>query len=253
MRPLVGAPPPIALPLSMAPLPRELSFDVFVLPPALLRVGARCLLRLDSHARCATARGCFVAIRSAPLIAPPLCAVSSEFVVLPSAPLLAGFRCRVRLGSWVPLSPLCDCPWALRCLSLFRPPSLPRSARLFYWLLCCLLLRCSLGSVVAYGLVRGRASAPWGECSQALRCLLPCCSPSLLYALCFEVAMPHAAPPLVGLRCGPCLGPWALFRPLCDFERQCTLCCLLLLRSRSLPALCVVFRCYGAASGSIAP
>ena len=48
MRPLVGAPPPIALPLSMAPFARELSSHVVVLPLASLRVGARCLLRLDS-------------------------------------------------------------------------------------------------------------------------------------------------------------------------------------------------------------
>ena len=48
VRPHVGAPPPIALPLSMDPLPRELSFDVVVLPPALLRVGACWLLRLES-------------------------------------------------------------------------------------------------------------------------------------------------------------------------------------------------------------
>ena len=44
--------------------------------------------------------------------------------------------------------------------------------------------------------------------------------------------MPLAAPPLVGLRCGPCLGPWARLRPLCDCASA--LCCLLLLRSRLL-------------------
>ena len=52
--------------------------------------GAVVSYALTRYTPCAMARGRFVALRCALLIAPPLCAVSSEFVVLPSAPLLAG-------------------------------------------------------------------------------------------------------------------------------------------------------------------
>ena len=84
---------------------------------------------------------------------------------------------------------------------------------------------------------RGRFAA---LCSFVLdRSLAP-----LLCMLCFETALPPSAPPRVALRCGPCLGPRALLRPLCEcactLRRLCpplvsllsSVCCLLMLLCR---------------------
>ena len=289
-RRLVGASPPIALPLLIATLLRALSPLVDVLPPALLlhrrvRLGSwpplrrlcarwwalgclslcrsrclpcpvHCLSMLlcclllccswGSAVACALTQGRsyapfawhggrFVALCSALLIAPPLCAVSSEVVVLPPAPLPAGFQRRIRLGSWAPLRPLCYCPWALRYLSLFRSRSHPCSARCLSWLLCCLLLCCLWGSAVAYAWARGRSFAPSGECSWALRCLLPRCSHSLQCSVRFPprwlcCLLPCRSWAPLWLRLGSWVPPPP---PLCDYSWA--LGCLVLCRSRSLP------------------
>ena len=64
-----------------------------------------------SSALCATARGRFVASRSAFPVAPLLCAVLSSVALLPPALLLVGLPFRLCLGSWV-----LGRAWALRRL-----------------------------------------------------------------------------------------------------------------------------------------
>ena len=81
-------------------------------------------------------------------------------------------------------------------------------------------------------------------CGAALACALPLPVAPRLYAPCFLLAvLPPALVP-VGLRCRPCLGPWALFCPLCDCA--CALRCLVALCSRALlrPVCCLaMLRC----------
>ena len=195
-------------------------------------------------------------------VTPLLRALSLLVAVLPLVPPLVGLRCGFSPGPWAPLRPSCDCScycscgssWTLRRCLLWHSRSLPCSVRYLVRLLCCLLLLRSWGSVVAYARARGRSSA---LCVTARGRFAALCSTvfdrslaPLLCTLCFKVAFPPSAPLLVGLRCGPCLGPWALLRLLCDCACvPCRLCPSALGRCS---ALCVVIRCYCAASDSTA-
>ena len=81
-----------------------------------------------------------------PLVAPPLLVAtplrvpSSNFPVLPPALLPVGLRCRLCLGPWALLRPLCDCPGALCCLKLRHLWSLRCLVGCLSTLLWCLLL-----------------------------------------------------------------------------------------------------------------
>ena len=121
-------------------------------------------------------------------------------------------------------------------------------------LVCHLPLPRSWGPIVANAWARGRSSTLRGTargCFAALcSTVLDCSLAPLLCMLCFEIALLHFPPPLMRLRCAPCLGRWALLRPLCD-----CVCALRRLDPSALSrssARCVVFQCYCAAS-SIAP
>ena len=96
-----------------------------------------------------------------PLSGAPLLGAMIVFVaVLLLALLLVGLRRRLCQGSWAFPPPLCDCSWALRCLSVCRSRWRPCSVRCHSWLLCCLLLCCPRGPAIAYALTRGCSSAP---------------------------------------------------------------------------------------------
>ena len=150
--------------------------------------------------------------------------------------LLVGLCGCLCLGLWTPLRPSYSGSPTVRRRLLRCSRLLPCSMRCLARLLCRLLILRSWGSVVAYTWVPGRPSTLSATVCGRFAALCPTVPvrslAPLLYVPCFEVAMPPSAPVLVGLPCGPCLGPWELFRPLC--ECACALRRLSPLRSPSL-------------------
>ena len=236
------------------------------------------------------------------LVATPPRVPCSVLLAWPPALQPVGLRHRVRLGPWAPCRPLCDCSWALRCLSLCRSWALSCSVCPLSWSLCCLLLLLLVGlrcrfclgpppflrplvgalrlvalpflvtpllcvlpfdddvvppillclrlrfhlSTGVWALLRLVCAVLWGECYLELcrsRLLLgSACRPSWLpccLLLCARGAPPTPVPGLVGTPL-PFVRLRARFAALCPFAL-----------GRSF-ALCAVFRCYFAASGSIA-
>ena len=98
-----------------------LSCDVTMLPLALLLPRLNCRLCMSARvlrALSATARGRFPRVAPPIRLATPLRVPSSERPVMPPARLPVGPQRRVHLGPWSLLRSLCDCLWALCCLSL---------------------------------------------------------------------------------------------------------------------------------------
>ena len=156
-------------------------------------------------------------------VATPLRVLSSEFPVLPPAPLPVGLRRRVRLGPWAPLRALCDCSWALRCLSFCGSRSLSCSVR-------------PEARGAPLSPMTGPVGAPPPFVRLLVGTLLPVAPPlsvaPLRCVLSFNVAVGPPALPRLRLRCRLSLGSWVLVRLLC--AGLWALRCLVLCRSRSL-------------------
>ena len=233
---LVGAFPPIALPLLDAPLLSVLSFDVALVPPALPRLRLRYRLSLGSglllHLLCTGSLVLHWLVLRAP----------SFFVAaLPPASMLVRLRRRLCLGSWALLRPLCDYSRALRrlLLRLLRRPFAPCGGFLGGFAALCSVVRGA-----PFLLVPRLAGAPLpvGASPPIVTPLqvapLPR-APSLL------VAMMPLATPLVRLCCGFCLGPWAALRPsgYCSWALHCLSLCRFCLLPCSVHGL-VSLLCY---------
>ena len=218
----------------MAPLPRELSFSVVMLLPALLRVEAPCLLSLDSPRPLCDG--------SWALCWPSLCAPDR------SAALFGIFRawcaafCSAACGVLMARTPRLVVPSAAArvLFNAYSSSALGRSLapRAFFLGYCVASCSAARGARLLpmsglrvllrpLGRVLASASLPFA----VLIRVAPLCA---VFRGCYTARCSSARGP----PCGPCVGPWALLRPLCD--RTCALCCLLVLTSLSL--LCYV-RC----------